>query len=217
MTAADVLGQFLSGLARAGVLFLIAAGLSFIFGVVKIVNFAHGALYMVGAFLTYSFTVTLKLPFWWSIVLAAVCVAVIGILLEILLFRRVYGRPVADQLLLTFAMVLIIHDVMRLAYGSNLRSVPRPPLLAGAVGAPLGGIRLGMDFDIIILAFATVIVGGFGSLPGTALAAFIIGEAYAFGIWFVPTIALSLPFIIMAAVLIARPWGLLGRAGGGEL
>jgi branched-chain amino acid transport system permease protein len=89
--------------------------------------------------------------------------------------------------------------------------------LAGAIAAPLGGIRLGMDFDIIILAFATVIVGGFGSLPGTALAAFIIGEAYAFGIWLAPAIALSLPFIIMAAVLIVRPWGLLGRSGGGEL
>lgn len=293
MTAADVLGQFLSGLARAGVLFLIAAGLSFIFGVVKIVNFAHGALYMVGAFLTYSFVVTLKVPFWAAVVLAAVSVAVIGVAIEIFIFRRVYGRPVADQLLLTFAMVLIIHDLVRLGYGSNLRSVPRPPLLAGAVflgdvvfptyyifivlvgvgvllgfwaflhktrlgktiraavgnremvaclgkplpwlftmafalgvfvdglagaiGAPLGGIRLGMDFDIIILAFATVIVGGFGSLPGTALAAFIIGEAYAFGIWLMPAIALSLPFIIMAVVLIVRPWGLLGRSGGGEL
>ena len=293
MTFADVVGQFLSGLARAGVLFLIAAGLSFIFGVVKIVNFAHGALYMVGAFLTFSYTKTLGLSFWVAVLLAAVSVAVIGLLMEILIFRRVYGRPVADQLLLTFAMVLIIHDVVRLGYGSNLRSVSRPPLLAGAVfmgdiifpsyyifivvvgvavlagfwaflhktrlgktiraavdnremvaclgkplpwlftvafaagvfvdglagaiGAPLGGIRLGMDFDIIILAFATVIVGGFGSLPGTALAAFIIGEAYSFGIWLMPAIALSLPFIIMAAVLIVRPWGLLGRAGGGEL
>ena len=293
MTVADVVGQFLSGLARAGVLFLIAAGLSFIFGVVKIVNFAHGALYMVGAFLTFTFTKTLGIPFWVAIVLAALSVAVIGLVMEIFLFRRVYGRPPADQLLLTFAMVLIIHDLVRLAYGSNLRSVSRPPLLAGAVflgdvifpsyyifiivvgvavllgfwaflhrtrlgktiraavgnremvaclgkplpwlftaafaagvfvdglagaiAAPLGGIRLGMDFDIIILAFATVIVGGFGSLPGTALAAFIIGEAYAFGIWFMPAIALSLPFIIMAAVLIVRPWGLLGRSGGGEL
>ena len=293
MTAADVLGQFLSGLARAGVLFLIAAGLSFIFGVVKIVNFAHGALYMVGAFLTFSYTKTLGMPFWVAVVLAAVSVAVIGLVMEVVIFRRVYGRPVADQLLLTFAMVLIIHDVVRLGYGSNLRSVSRPPLLAGAlflgdvifpsyylfivvvgvavllgfwaflhktrlgktiraavdnremvaclgkplpwlftaafaagvfvdglagaIGAPLGGIRLGMDFDIIILAFATVIVGGFGSLPGTALAAFIIGEAYAFGIWLMPAIALSLPFIIMAAVLIVRPWGLLGRSGGGEL
>ena len=293
MTVADVVGQFLSGLARAGVLFLIAAGLSFIFGVVKIVNFAHGALYMVGAFLTFTFTTTLGISFWVAIVLAALSVAVIGLVMEIFLFRRVYGRPAADQLLLTFAMVLIIHDLVRLAYGSNLRSVSRPPLLAGAVflgdvifpsyyifiivvgvavllgfwaflhrtrlgktiraavgnremvaclgkplpwlftaafaagvfvdglagaiAAPLGGIRLGMDFDIIILAFATVIVGGFGSLPGTALAAFIIGEAYAFGIWFMPAIALSLPFIIMAAVLIVRPWGLLGRSGGGEL
>ena len=293
MTFADVVGQFLSGLARAGVLFLIAAGLSFIFGVVKIVNFAHGALYMVGAFLTFSYTKTLGMSFWAAVLLAAVSVAVIGLLMEILIFRRVYGRPVADQLLLTFAMVLIIHDVVRLGYGSNLRSVSRPPLLAGAVfmgdiifpsyyifivvvgvavlagfwaflhktrlgktiraavgnremvaclgkplpwlftvafaagvfvdglagaiGAPLGGIRLGMDFDIIILAFATVIVGGFGSLPGTALAALIIGEAYAFGIWLMPAIALSLPFIIMAVVLIVRPWGLLGRSGGGEL
>jgi branched-chain amino acid transport system permease protein len=293
MTGADVLGQFLSGLARAGVLFLIAAGLSFIFGVVKIVNFAHGALYMVGAFLTYTYVVTLGMPFWAAVILAALSVSVIGLAIEVLIFRRVYGRPVADQLLLTFAIVLIVHDIMRLAYGSNLRSVPRPPALsgavflgdvvfptyylfivvvgvavllgfwaflfktrlgktiraavgnremvsclgtpipwlfttafvigvtvdglAGAIGAPLGGIRLGMDFDIIILAFATVIVGGFGSLPGTALAAFIIGEAYAFGIWFMPAVALSLPFIIMAVVLIVRPWGLLGRAGGGEL
>ena len=115
MTVGDVIGQFLSGLARAGVLFLIAAGLSFIFGVVKIVNFAHGALYMVGAFLTFSFTKTLGMPFWVAILLAAVSVAVIGLLIEIFIFRRVYGRPVADQLLLTFAMVLIIHDVVRIA------------------------------------------------------------------------------------------------------
>src|SRR3989441_9188799 len=111
MTAADVLGQFLSGLARAGVLFLIAAGLSFIFGVVRIVNFAHGALYMVGAFLTYSFAVTLRMPFWAAVALAAVSAAVIGVAIEVFIFRRVYGRPAADQLLLTFAMVLIIHDL----------------------------------------------------------------------------------------------------------
>src|SRR5260370_26713922 len=103
MTGADVLGQFLSGLARAGGLFLIGAGLSFIFGVVKIVNFAHGALYMVGAFLTYTYVVTLGMPFWAAVILAALSVSVIGLAIEVLIFRRVYGRPVADQLLLTFA------------------------------------------------------------------------------------------------------------------
>src|SRR3989441_6437331 len=167
MTATDVLGQFLSGLARAGVLFLIAAGLSFIFGVVKIMNFAHGALYMVGAFLTSSFRVTLGVPFWASIALAAVCVAIIGIGIEVFLFRRVYGRPVADQLLLTFAMVLIIHDVMRLAYGSNLRSVPRPPLLAGAVF--LGGIVFPSYYIFIVLTGLAVLGGFWAFLHRTRL------------------------------------------------
>jgi branched-subunit amino acid ABC-type transport system permease component len=83
--------------------------------------------------------------------------------------------------------------------------------LSGAVTAPFGSVALGMDIEIIIECFAVVVIGGMGSLPGTLLGSFIVGQVYAFGIMFLPNLALAFIFLVMAVVLIIRPWGIFGR------
>ncbi|HET9043771.1 MAG TPA: ABC transporter permease, partial [Burkholderiales bacterium] len=96
--------QFLNGLANASTLFLIAVGLSLIFGVTRIVNFAHGSLYMLGLYVAYTLIERLgvtPLGFWGGIVGAALAVAVVGALIEILVLRRIYHAPELFQLLAT--------------------------------------------------------------------------------------------------------------------
>src|SRR5450432_2753002 len=108
MTASSILIQFLNGLAGASSLFLVASGLSLIFGVTRIVNFAHGSLYMLGAFLPYTLTALLPrgyFGFWAGVVAAAIAVALIGALVEFVLLRRIYGSPELFQLLATFGVV----------------------------------------------------------------------------------------------------------------
>ena len=89
------IAQFLTGLASAAALFLVASGLSIIFGVTRIVNFAHGAFYMLGAFFAYSLTQRYSgaLGFWGGILLAALIVAAIGVVIEMVLLRRIYHSP----------------------------------------------------------------------------------------------------------------------------
>ena len=98
--------QFLTGLASAASLFLVASGLSIIFGVTRIVNFAHGAFYMLGAYLAYSLIERLEgaLGFWSGVLLAALIVAAIGVLVEMALLRRIYHSPELFQLLATFGL-----------------------------------------------------------------------------------------------------------------
>src|SRR5512132_1812844 len=113
MSPSLILLQLLSGLAHAMVLFLIASGLSLIFGVTRIVNFAHGSFYMLAAYVTYSLAAALPLgpaSFYVAVVLAALAVAAVGLAVEVLLLRRVYAAPELYQLLLTFALVLVIAD-----------------------------------------------------------------------------------------------------------
>lgn len=98
--------QFLNGLAEASSLFLVAAGLSLIFGVTRIVNFAHGSLYMLGIYMAYStvqFMGGSALGFWAGLIVAALLVGALGALLEIVLLRRIYKAPELFQLLATFA------------------------------------------------------------------------------------------------------------------
>src|SRR3989304_779522 len=108
MSYSSVLIQFLNGLASASSLFLVAAGLSLIFGVTRIVNFAHGSLFMLGMYLAVALAP--QLGFWWSVPLAALAVAAFGALVEVTLLRRLYAAPELLQLLATFALVLVIKD-----------------------------------------------------------------------------------------------------------
>lgn len=145
MTASSVLIHLLNAASFAMLLFLISVGLNLIFGVLGIINFAHGALYMVGAYVAFQFAGAWGLPFFVSLVAAPLVVAGVGSAIEALFLRRIYARDVVVQLLLTFAFVLILDDVVRLIWGSGIKATPRPELLSGAVSVlgrsyPLYGI-----------------------------------------------------------------------------
>jgi len=301
MNLSGLVVQLLNGLANASSLFLIAAGLSLIFGVTRIVNFAHGSLYMLGLYLAYSIIDMLgvtSLGFWGGILLAALAVSAIGVVIEVLLLRRIYHAPELFQLLATFAVVLVIKDAALFLWGAEDLLGPRAPHLSGvvsifgqsfpvyslvlmaigpivlgllwllltrtrwgtliraatqdremvnalgvnqswlftgvfALGAFLAGLggalqipnepaNLHLDLQAVADAFVIVVVGGMGSIPGAYLAALIIAEAKAicaaigtvevFGISFAfSRVTLVVEFLIMAIVLIFRPWGLLGR------
>ncbi|SNB66600.1 amino acid/amide ABC transporter membrane protein 1, HAAT family /amino acid/amide ABC transporter membrane protein 2, HAAT family [Arboricoccus pini] len=287
-----LLAQFLAGLASAASLFLVASGLSLIFGVTRVVNFAHGAFYMLGAYLAYSLTTHLTGPlgFWLGILAAALLSGIIGGVLEILLLRRIYHAPELFQLLATFGVTLATQDLVILIWGPDDLVGPRAPGLTGAlpilgqflptydiflivigplvlcllwlllhrtrfgillraatqdremVGAlgvnqkwlftsvfalgvflaALGGalqlprtaVTHGMDLSVIVEVFVVVVIGGLGSVPGAFLAAVLVAELNAFGILIYPAISLVLVFLVMAIVLVVRPYGLLGRREG---
>src|SRR6201985_2481053 len=282
--------QFLTGLASAAALFLVASGLSIIFGVTRIVNFAHGAFYMLGAYFAYSLTQRFSgaLGFWGSIVAAALIVAIIGVIVEMVLLRRIYHSPELFQLLATFGLTLMVQDIVVLIWGPSDMLGRRAPGFKGAVdffgqnipsydlflivlgplvlgllfllfqrtrwgvlvraatqdrdmGAALGvnqkwlftsvfavGVFLAglggalqiprdagnhaVDLRIIVDVFVVVVIGGLGSIIGAFVAAVLVSELNAFGILVFPKISIILVFLVMAAVLIVRPWGLFGKA-----
>jgi branched-chain amino acid transport system permease protein len=288
--------QFLTGLSHAATLFLVASGLSIIFGVTRIVNFAHGSFYMLGAYTAYSAATFMMqrigpaAGFWSGIVLAALAVGVAGVLMEVLLLRRIYRAPELFQLLATFGVVLVVQDGALFVWGRDDLFAPRAPgfkgtveilgerfpqyhlflivvglavlgvlwllfhrtrwgvlvraatqdrEMAGALGvnqrwlftsvvflgsflAGLGGalqipkeaVNLQMDIHIIAEAFVVVVIGGMGSVTGAFLAAVLVGLLSAFGILIFPQVTLVLTFLVMAVVLVIRPFGLLGKPEG---
>ncbi|WP_158810368.1 ABC transporter permease [Beijerinckia sp. L45] len=281
--------QFLTGLAEASSLFLVACGLSIIFGVTRIVNFAHGAFYMLGAYIAYTLAERFSgaIGFWGSLLTAAIIVAMLGALVETVLLRRIYHAPELFQLLATFGLTLMVEDLAVIIWGPEDLVGPRAPGFKGAVMilgqavpsydlllivlgplvfgllwmlfhktrfgvlvraatqdremvaalgvnqrwlftgvfalgiflAALGGalqisrdaVNHTMDLRIIVETFVVVVIGGLGSVGGAFLAALIVAEFNAFGILIFPGISMILMFIIMALVLIVRPYGLLGR------
>src|SRR6185503_264751 len=148
MDLSSVLIQFLNGLAAASSLFLVAAGLSLIFGVTRIVNFAHGSLYMLGMYL--AVWLSSRVGFWLAVPLAAAAVGVLGVLIEILLLRRIYRAPELLQLLATFALVLLVRDFALWAWGPVDLLGPRAPGLSGAVQIA-GGQFPQYDLFLIVL------------------------------------------------------------------
>nr|WP_315431420.1 ABC transporter permease [uncultured Albidiferax sp.] len=150
--------QLLNGLAGASSLFLVAAGLSLIFGVTRIVNFAHGSFFMVGTYVAYSLVEHLgtRLGFWPAVLLAAVVVGVLGALLEMLLLRRIYKAPELFQLLATFALVLVIKDSVLWLWGPDELLGPRAPGLSGAVEI-LG--RQFPSYDVFLIFVGPIVLG----------------------------------------------------------
>src|SRR5215470_3868268 len=133
---ADFFVQFLNGVTIAMSIYLIASGLSLVFGVLGILNFAHGSLYMVGAFLL--FTLTHHVfgtagSFWVGLLVVPILVACLGAVLEIGLLRFIYKADPLYQLLLTYGLVLIMSDLVRLIWGAENQSVSRPPGFDGSV------------------------------------------------------------------------------------
>ena len=143
--------QMMTGLASAASLFLVASGLSLIFGVTRIVNFAHGAFYMVGAYVAYTLTTRLDgvFGFWFSLLAAAAIVAALGAAFEMTLLRRIYQAPELFQLLATFGATLAAEDPVVLIWGPEDLVGPRAPGLQGAV--VMFGKRI-PSYDLLLIA-----------------------------------------------------------------
>jgi len=126
----------MGGLTTAMFLFLIASGLSLVFGVMRVINFAHGSFYMLGAYMAWQVVQWLH-PlaggFWLAVVFAAIGVGILGALTELLFFRLLYGREELYQLLFTYALVLILGDAAKFLWGTDQLSVSAPPALASGV------------------------------------------------------------------------------------
>jgi branched-chain amino acid transport system permease protein len=153
-----IIAQFLSGLAGAASLFLVASGLSIIFGVTRIVNFAHGAFYMLGAYAACTLANMLSgaLGFWVSILAAVIIVAALGALLEMTLLRRIYRAPELFQLLATFGVTLVVEDLVVILFGPDDLLGPRAPGLAGAV--QIAG-RAIPSYDLFLIVMSPVVLG----------------------------------------------------------
>ena len=136
MQPAGFIVQFLNGLAEASSLFLVAAGLSLIFGVTRIVNFAHGSLYMLGIYVAYTLVQAWgdgPAGYWLAILCAALAIGLLGALAELLLLRRIYKAPEMFQLLATFALVLVFNDMAMWLWGPDDLLGPLAPGLDGSV------------------------------------------------------------------------------------
>jgi len=285
-----ILRQLMSGLSGGAILFIIAGGLAIIFGTLNIINLAHGSLYMLAGFLCFQITSWLSSVsgnYWISLLIAPLVVALVGGIIEVFLIRRIYNVHMLFQLVLTFALIFVIQDVVRFIWGTRLYSVSTPwpfgtrvailglkfpiyqfflivvailvffgisalmhytklgrtvravtanrdmanalginvPMiytvvfmlgcwlagLAGTLLPPMSVVALGKDMDVLINCFIVVVIGGLGSLPGAFIGAMILGVVTSFGIAVLPRMAIAFGFILMAIVLIFRPYGLMGR------
>lgn len=151
--------QILNGLLEGMMLFLLASGLTLIFGVSRIVNFAHGSFYMLGAFLTYE-VMPHVMPdtvggYALAVLAAALAVAVLGMLFEVLVLRRIYGADDLLQLIITVALVLIVRDLVRAVWGPANVSVPMPSDLAGAL--QIGGTYFPM-FQLAVFGVGLFVI-----------------------------------------------------------
>jgi branched-chain amino acid transport system permease protein len=277
-----------AGISRGMIYFLLAAGLTLIFGVLRVVNFAHGAFYMLGMFLCY--TITQQFSFWVAFLTVPLILGACGALTEFCLFRRVYKAEHAIQLLLSLGVIYIISDVVRLGWGVTPKSLGMVPSLQGSirlggvivtkynlfilgltllvaalmflilyrtkigsivractidyemtecvgidvssvfllvfmVGVAIAGIAavtaspiatasLGVDVQMIIIAFSLVIIGGVGSIGGALVAALIIGIVESVGVLVLPEFAEIFMYAVVVISLFVRPTGLFGRVVG---
>lgn len=159
MTAAALASYLLTGLAGASSLFLVAAGLSLIFGVTRIVNFAHGSFFMLGLYLAATLVEVFgrtPLGFWGAVAAAAALVGVLGLAVERAILRHLYGAPELAQLLATFALVLIVKDAALWAWGPEDILGPRAPGLSGAVSV-LG--RAVPEYDLLLIVLGPIVLG----------------------------------------------------------
>ncbi|MGI9657339.1 MAG: branched-chain amino acid ABC transporter permease [Gaiellaceae bacterium] len=150
--------QIIAGLGAGAVLFLIASGLTLVFGALRVINFAHGSLVMLGAYIVSSLTPLGGLEnwnFWLVFIAAALIVAAGGLIMEVIFFRPIYRRPLLTQLLVTFALVLIVAGVVREFWGPTAFTTSIPPALDGSVGI-LGGGRI-PTFNFVFIGLAVVV------------------------------------------------------------
>jgi branched-chain amino acid transport system permease protein len=278
--------QILNGLSLAMLLFLLSAGLSIIFGLMRIINLAHGSFYLLGGYIGLA-VIEFTGNFWLGLVVAPLAVGLLSAVIHGSVLQRVQNNELA-QVLLTFGLLLIISDLTVWIWGGLPRTLPRPEFLegalrigslvfptyrvaltaaglvaalaiwlllertqigavvragvddqemvrgigikigrvftlvfaagailaavAGVLGGALLGVYPGADFEVVLLAFAVVVIGGLGSLRGAFVGSLFIGLIDTFGKALVPQYALFTIFVPMAIVLAIRPRGLFGRA-----
>jgi len=174
MTLEAALGQALSGISLGMVWFLIAAGLSIIFGTLKILNMAHGSIYMLGGFLCYQVTSSFSyVPevFWLALLVAPLVTALVGGGIEILLLRRIYGLDMIYQYLLTFGLILIVAEVCKLIWGVGYNTVAVPWPLGGTVS--LFGLSF-PKYNLFLIGMGILVFVGLRALIGaTSLGAIV--------------------------------------------
>ncbi|HMK65250.1 MAG TPA: branched-chain amino acid ABC transporter permease [Thermodesulfobacteriota bacterium] len=287
----DLLTVLVDGILYSSWLFVIAVGLTLIYGVMKILNMAHGSLYALGAYMAASLAGQwlskgyAPLGSYAMLTLAAVIVGlVMGPLIERGLLRVMYGKDETLLLIATFALFLILEDVIKLIWGVDPFFISEPygllgsidfaglsypaynlilisvslttgigliyvlqytikgklllavihdqemsqamgikvnrfymttftvgamlAAIGGAFTAPTVSVVPGMGVEVIVLAFAVVVIGGLGSLPGAALGALIVGLVRSAAVHYLPEIELFSIYLVMALVLILKPQGL---------
>jgi branched-chain amino acid transport system permease protein len=148
--------QLFTGLVLGGILVLMATGLSLIFGLMTVVNFAHGSLYMLGAYFAFS-VLALTKSFWAALILAPLIVGTLGLIIERLLIRRLYGRSPDDPLLLTFGLSLVLVESVKVFWGKLDLTLDPPRAMAGAVN--LGFMNFPVYRLFVIAVTALVLVG----------------------------------------------------------
>jgi branched-subunit amino acid ABC-type transport system permease component len=152
----DVFGQALNGLAYGVLLFLLCVGLTLIFGMLDVINLAHGSFYMLGAYAGLALVAATG-NFWVALLVAPLAVALIGALIERSCLRPIYGRSPLDQVLLTFGFIYLFEDLVKWIWGGHIRSIPSPELFSGSVtifGATVPSYRL----FVIVFGLAMALV-----------------------------------------------------------
>lgn len=287
MDAITIAVQLLNGVQYGLVLFLVASGLTLVFGILGVINLAHGAFYMLGAYLAW-WIAAYTGSFAMALVGGVAISFVLGLLLEEIFVKRMIGRDHLAQVLLSFGLILVIDEARQILFGKDVHSVAPPDWLKGsiqlteilsypvyrvalcvvclmlagvifyviqrtrlgmiiragaenrdmtrALGIPfdtvnryvfaggialaaLGGILVspistvfpGMGDGMLILSFVVVVLGGIGSVAGAAIGALMIGLTDTFGKVFFPQVSSILIYVLMAAVLLWRPNGLMGK------
>lgn len=280
--------QFLNAAQFSMLLFLLSIGLTVIFGLLHFINLAHGALYMLGAYIGISVAAATG-SFWAALILAPLAVMLIGAVLYFTLIDRLRGAGPMNQVLVTFGLIFVFLDLVRMGWGDVALGLSAPPSLAvtsdilgvkypsyrlfiialglaimaglwitlartqigamirasvengpmasamginvgrlffivfcvgcvlaglaGVVAAPVTSATTGMGISILIPTLIVVVIGGLGSLQGAIAGSIIVGFIETFGAVLLPGFAAVLTYILLAAILVLRPQGLLPARG----
>ena len=278
--------QIINGIGIGMLYFLLAVGLSIVFGLLRFVNFAHGAFYLLGAYFCYQLTLW-GLSFWWALIVSPLLVGALGWLTEKLILSHVYDKAHEFHIVVTVGLALVVQELVILQWGPLGANVPVPDLLqgvvmwgsfiypkyrlfvigftavlavllwfvlegtrlgsavragsestemvsllginvfrifslvfalgaataalAGVLAAPIRGVEPFMGIEALGIAFVIVVVGGMGSFSGALLGGLLIGVVQSVMSTLWPEGARLMIYIAMAAVLLLRPHGLLGR------
>ena len=289
MDTVSLLIQILNAVQYGLVLFLVASGLTLIFGIMRIINLAHGSFYMIGAYIAFALSGEVTETFVGTIVLGSLIAFALGFVLEWAFFSFLYRRDHLDQVLLTYGLILVFEEVRSILFGNEVHGVAVPEFLAGSIkltetlsypiyriaislscigvalalyyllrhtrlgmmiragshdramvqalginidllfrivfalgfalaafsgmiSAPVSSVAPGMGNQVLILSFVVVVIGGIGSVGGAMVAAMIIAFADVFGKLLLPDLAGMFVYLVMAAVLLWRPEGIIKRA-----